>query len=179
MSALIGLAGTKGSGKDTAAAALAGFENVKMAGALKLMLRALLAYQGVDQETIDRMIDGDLKEVPTAFLGGRSPRYAMVTLGTEWGRDLMASDLWIGIAERRIGLFDHVVVSDVRFPNEVAMVKRLGGEVFRVERTGSGAADPHPSESQIATLNVDGVLANIFSSAEAFQDYVRSALLRL
>ena len=68
--AVIGITGHKGSGKDTAAEGLAaqGFTHVKLADALKAMLRKLLACQGADAEMIRRMIDGDLKEVPTPLL---------------------------------------------------------------------------------------------------------------
>lgn len=166
---LIGLVGLKGSGKDTAASALSGYENVKMAGPLKGMLRSLLRYQGVDEIAIDRMIDGDLKEEPSAYLGGRSPRFAMQTLGTEWGRQIMADDLWIRLAEARAALFDRVVITDVRFPNEAAMIKRLGGVLVRVERAGL-TTEAHASEDQVAHLPVDAVLVNDANSAKVFAD---------
>ena len=176
---LVGLTGRKGSGKDTAAEAMFGFENVKMAGALKAMLGALLTYQGALPGTVHRMLEGDLKEKPTSLLGGRSPRHAMQTLGTEWGRNLISTDLWIGVAERRIGLFDQVCVSDVRFPNEANMIRRLGGRTYRIERGADADAvcDPHVSEAGIDDLQVDGVIENDCPSANAFKALMREMFL--
>lgn len=130
---LVGLLGRKGSGKDTAALALLsrGYQNVKFAGALKDMLRCLLAYQGLDPQTVERMVEGDLKEVATSFLGGQEPRFAMQTLGTEWGRNLIASDLWVGTAIRRAGDRE-TVITDVRFPNEMDAVVAAGGVCFGI-----------------------------------------------
>lgn len=130
---LIGLLGRKGSGKDTAALALLsrGYQNVKFAGALKDMIRVLLAYQGVDPYIVERMVEGDLKEEPTAFLGGQAPRFAMQTLGTEWGRTLIADDLWVKTAIRRAGDRE-TVITDVRFPNEMEAVVAAGGVCFGI-----------------------------------------------
>ena len=131
---LIGLLGRKGSGKDTAAETLleGGYRNVKFAGALKDMLRCLLAYQGTDSQTIERMVEGDLKEVPTHLLGGQTPRFAMQTLGTEWGRDLIAHNLWVNTAiERAKGHL--TVITDVRFPNEVEAVYAAGGVCIGIQ----------------------------------------------
>lgn len=174
---LIAFTGLKGSGKDTAALAYRGqgYAHVKMADGLKGMLRAMLSYQGVEPEVITRMLEGDLKEEPTAFLAGRSPRHAMITLGTEWGRDLMSGSLWVDIATARCRLFPAVVISDIRFPNEVDMVHRLGGKVYRIER-GITDVDPHPSESQILTLAVDGVIANDFPTAATFVRHVQGMI---
>jgi hypothetical protein len=47
-----------------------------------------LHAQGVPSDTIERMVDGDLKEVATPHLGGATPRRAMQTLGRGWGRAL-------------------------------------------------------------------------------------------
>lgn len=170
---LIAFTGLKGSGKDTAASVFVdlGYEHVKMAGCLKGMLRAMLAYQLVDEATIDRMIDGDLKEAPSALLGGRSPRHAMQTLGTEWGRDLMTPTLWADLVRSRCAAFAKVVISDVRFPNEVDLVRSMGGKVYRVER-GLAADDLHPSERLVLELDVDGVILNDQASAEDFREYV-------
>lgn len=130
---LIGLLGRKGSGKDTAALALLarGYQNVKFAGALKDMIRVLLTYQGVDPYIVERMVEGDLKEEPTAFLGGQTPRFAMQTLGTEWGRTLIADDLWVNTAIRRSEVYQ-TVITDVRFPNEMEAVVAAGGVCFGI-----------------------------------------------
>jgi hypothetical protein len=64
--------------------------NIKFAEPLKAMLDTYLSYARASMRThIERMIDGDLKEWRPAVFGGRSARYAMQTLGTEWGRQMM------------------------------------------------------------------------------------------
>lgn len=141
---LIGLIGRKGAGKDTAAALLLskGYQNVKFAGALKDMIRTVLAYQGVSAVTIERMIEGDLKEIETGYLAGRTPRHAMQTLGTEWGRELIASDFWVGTAiSKSVG--HPTVITDVRFPNEMEAVVEAGGVCF-----GISADWIHPAEGE-------------------------------
>lgn len=151
---LVGLIGRKGSGKDTAAAALLseGYQNVKFAGALKDMIRCLLAYQGVDSDTIERMVEGDLKEAPTPHLAGRTPRYAMQTLGTEWGRDLIGEDFWTAVTMARVG-DRKTVITDVRFPNEVQSVEAAGGFPFGISADWiKPVAGEHESERLIDDL---------------------------
>jgi hypothetical protein len=168
--ALIGLIGKKGSGKDTAADGLEayGFQNVKFAGALKAMLRTLLAYQGVDEDTIGRMIDGDLKEVPTEYLAGKTPRFAMQTLGTEWGRNLIGPDFWLDTAMKKAATGD-TVITDCRFPNEVEAVKSNGGTVIRIVAEGRTVFDEtavgvdHASETLMDELPEDVVIANVMA----------------
>lgn len=163
---LVGLIGRKGSGKDTAAEALEahGFQNVKFAGALKAMLRTLLAYQGADEDTIRRMIDGDLKEVETSLLGGKTPRFAMQTLGTEWGRDLIDPDFWLNTAMAKAAMGD-TVITDVRFPNEVKAVADAGGSVIRILVKGKtvfdgGVGEGHASETLMDELPADAEVVN-------------------
>ena len=152
---IVGLCGRKGSGKDTAAAVLVsrGYENVKFAGGLKTMLRSLLAYQGYEDAVIDEMIEGDLKETPTDTLGGHDPRYAMQTLGSEWGRQLMGEDFWVRTAVSRMNSFDRVVVTDVRFPNEAEAIQRLGGVIVGVTADWIKPQEgEHESEAKIDAL---------------------------
>jgi len=165
MGRIIGIAGRKFAGKDTAAGFLVklGYENVKMAGALKGMLRFYLDYVGVKPKEVERMIEGDLKEVESEFFGGKTARNAMQTLGTEWGRDLVYTDIWVDSFMRRAAQFDDVVCSDVRFPNEVDIIRNAGGRVYRIERPaveGGNAFSDHPSEKLIDTLDVDDVIKN-------------------
>lgn len=141
---IIAFTGVAGSGKSTAAAHLTrhrGFERVRFAGPLKAMMAAL----GCTAPEID----GDRKETPCELLGGKTPRHAMQTLGTEWGRDLIASDLWIRAwqaALARVPAGVPVVVDDCRFPNEAAAVIAAGGVIVRIERPGAGTASVHASE---------------------------------
>lgn len=176
---LVAFTGGKGSGKDTAAAVFVreGFVHLKMADGLKAMLRALLTLRGVDEETATRMLEGDLKETPTPALNGRSMRHAMQTLGTEWGRKIMDTDFWVSVVEDMCRQHTRVVISDVRFPNEAAMVRRLGGHLCRVTRpaTGDGETDQHASETQILGLRVDSVVSNEAPSAAAFQQQIEQS----
>ena len=160
---LIGIAGRKGAGKDTAAEVLvaAGYENVKFAGALKAMMYAFANYVGIEPETAKRLIDGDLKEQPNEHLGGKSFRWAMQTLGTEWGRELIFDGIWIRSFLSRAAMFDKGVCTDMRFPNEVETVKSQGGTTLRVvDPRFKRPAEEHESESQIDTLAVDYVVCN-------------------
>lgn len=140
---LIAFTGLAGAGKSTAAAHLVkhrGFTRVRFAGPLKAMMAALGCTEAE--------IDGALKETPCELLGGRTPRHAMQTLGTEWGRDLIAPDLWIRAFNAALPATGNVVVDDCRFPNEAAAVTAAGGILVRIERPGAGTTGyQHSSET--------------------------------
>lgn len=154
---IVAFTGLAGSGKSTAAAYLVkrhGYERVRFAGPLKAMMAAL----GCTPE----QIDGSEKELPCDLLGGKSPRHAMQTLGTEWGRDLITPDLWIrawqaAVAKVPAGV--PIVVDDCRFPNEGEAVRAAGGVIVRIERPGAGTSSVHASEQQ--TIEVVETLRNI------------------
>ena len=141
---IIAFTGLAGAGKSTAAFHLVksrGFERVRFAGPLKAMMAALGCTQAE--------IDGDRKELPCDLLGGKTPRHAMQTLGTEWGRDLIQPDLWIRAWRHAVDALPAgvpVVVDDCRFPNEADAIKAAGGLLVRIERPGAGTASAHESE---------------------------------
>lgn len=171
---IFGLTGRKRSGKDTAGEVFEamGFTRLSFAAPIKIMIGALLTYQGVDDETVYEMLEGSLKETPTEYLGGRSPRHAMQTLGTEWGRNMITDTLWIDALLNAAQQHELVVVTDVRFPNEVEVCD----QVWRISRPGNTAVDAHPSEAQIDDLDVEADLVNDAPSAEVFQDRVATML---
>lgn len=143
---VVALAGAAGSGKSTAAQYLVdnhGFARVRFAGPLKEMCRAI----GLQ----DEHIEGDRKEEPIAMLCGRTPRQFMQFLGTEFGRDLIGGDFWVGLwrmeAEHILDAGGRVVVDDCRFPNEAAAVRRMAGDIYRLQGRG-GIAGGHESERQ-------------------------------
>lgn len=162
---IIGLTGRAGSGKSTVAAHLAdrGYKRIRFADPLKDMMRAL----GLDE----RHIEGDLKEVPCPLLAGKTPRHAMQTIGTEWGRGLIHPDLWVNAWAARAANDNLVVAEDVRFPNEEATIRRAGGWVIGIERPGTAAAAGHPSEGQPVSPDLwvrnDGDAAALLSQIDA------------
>lgn len=134
---VVAFAGLAGSGKSTAARYLIdrhGFERGKFATGLKEMTRAYLRVRQVDEATIERMIEGDLKEHQHPVMEGKSPRYFMQRLGTEFGRDLIAKDVWVNTEMDRIAGFPLVVFDDARFPNEFDAIKKAGGSIVEIRR---------------------------------------------
>jgi hypothetical protein len=179
MTIVYAFAGRKGSGKSTASQALLdlGFNDLKFADPLKNMLRAFYQTCGLESAEIERRIEGDLKEEPCEWLQGKTPRYAMQTLGTEW-REMIATNLWSDIFVKRVrsGKFgDRIVCSDFRFPgHEEAALAELGAYTYRIERPGQEHSDgsDHPSETLIDKLQVRGTFLNS-GTIESLQDFIR------
>jgi hypothetical protein len=153
MTRVVGLCGAAGSGKSVAAEELErmGFKRVRFSAALKDMLRAFYRACGVAETDIERRIEGDLKEVPDPLLGGKTPRYAMQTLGKEWGRDMIWNELWSRAwrtrAEKELSDGHRIVAEDVRFETEDAEVHRLGGKIVEiVGRRKAEVTSTHASE---------------------------------
>jgi hypothetical protein len=154
---IIGLTGLKGSGKTTVADMLHnqyGFIRRSFASPIKEMLETM----GIPQKYI---YDVDYKETPVPGYG-KSARHMMQTLGTEWGRELVSQNIWVKAMESRINgcmRGDDVVIDDVRFPNECAMVHALKGKVILVHRPGL-APDAHASEAGVSGSDIDDEIRN-------------------
>lgn len=159
---LIGLAGAARSGKTTAAqhlAVLFGFIHYALAQPLKQMLA-----QGFNLS--DAHLEGSLKEQPLPWLG-KSPRELLQLLGTEWGRGMVHSDLWLLLAEQNLASLANcypggrgIVISDLRFENEAAFVRQRGGAVVHILRPDAQAVHAHSSEAGIAIRDNDLVIHN-------------------
>ena len=171
---LIGLAGRAGAGKDTVAgiireeAALAG-QRTAVASFADPLYRAISAITGIP---VAMLRDRTFKEDTIDWLG-KSPRQLLQTLGTEWGRNMMGENFWVEIFRNAAEQYDTVVVSDVRFPNEVDVITEdMGGVVYRVVKANSGSNDQHLSEAGIDNLQVTGEVLNTALSAGDFQDEI-------
>lgn len=182
------------SGKDTFAKPLlidngGKFELVKFADPLKNMLRAMLKAGGCNPAEIERMIEGSDKETPHPVLLGHTPRHAMQTLGTEW-RNMLGENLWLNMAEQRLrsiaaGGAHGVVITDMRFAHECALMHKLGATTVRVSggRSVINAASDHPSETAIDTLPVHmevinlGTIADLHSTAATVVSKVNKSAL--
>jgi hypothetical protein len=181
---IIAIKGKKGSGKDSLTNTLLveGFEQQRFADPLKAMLSTMLAMAGVPTLTIARMIDGDLKEVPTPFLAGKTPRHAMQTLGTEW-RDTLSKDLWLDhLNERLKGRSGNYIVSDCRFKHEATWVRERGGVVVEVVRSTQGRTEEgaqHISEIEMEQIVPDIEVFNYggLDDLKAISPYVKMAII--
>lgn len=170
---LIGVAGRARSGKDTVAnfivAAIGGYRY-----SFADPIRAMLVPLGVDMS--DPYWQAR-KEEPIPALGV-SPRRMMQTLGTEWGRQLISPDLWHILAHQRLlQNGPGMVISDVRFDNEAAWIRKHGGRIIHVIRPDAKAVEAHASEDGIEMQDTDARLLNS-GTLEELQLSVR-ALLRV
>ena len=159
MTYVIAFTGAAGCGKSTASKVLyqKGYNLVKFAGALKGMLASI----GLTKDHLE----GHLKNQPCSLLGGQTPRFAMQTLGTEWGRNIMADDFWINLWKMQAMRLPFVVVDDLRFPNEADAVRDLGGTIVRITRPLSlqNTDYAHASETDMASIIPDVTIENIGS----------------
>lgn len=153
---LIGIAGRARSGKDTVAnfiiAAIGGYRY-----SFADPIRAMLAPLGVDMN--DPYWQARKEDVIPAL--GVSPRRMMQTLGTEWGRNLINPDLWLVMAHQRLlRNGPGMVISDVRFENEAAWIRKHGGRIIHMIRPEAKAVEAHASEDGIEMLDTDAQLFN-------------------
>lgn len=157
---IIGLAGRKGCGKSSVAEILHekyGYRKMSFASPLKEMLLAM----GL---TEDEVYNIDLKEKKIERYG-KSPRELMQICGTEFARNMVCEDVWVKALEAKIEpeFDDMIVIDDVRFPNEAEMIRKKGGRIIRVTRTGQelGMVDTHTSEAGIPLELIDHEIKNV------------------
>lgn len=156
---VIGFQGLAGSGKSTAALMLArefGFARKPFAYPIKAMLAAL----GVPKENLEGSRED--KEQRLDVLNGYTARYAMQTLGTEWARGHLGEDFWINWWKRGADeIPGDIVADDVRFPNEVDLIRSMGGTVVRLRREGAGdRINPIHASEQLYQLPYDKMILN-------------------
>lgn len=167
---LIGITGIKGSGKDTIADHLVrkyGFYKRSLAAPLKNACKCLFGFT-------DDQLNGSSKEIPDYRWFGITPRETMQFVGTDLFRKQMCKlnrnfddenfflhifKLWY---EDDANTKSLVVISDVRFQNEVDYIRSQNGVVIKILYNATddevslfekiknflGLSDDHESEAQ-------------------------------
>jgi len=178
---IIGFCGLIGSGKGTVADILVqdhNYEKISFADKLKDGVATVFGW--------DRhLLEGDTEQsrawrekVDDYWTNetGReiTPRLVLQEFGTDCMRNGFFDGIWVSLVKQHLLTYPqkNFVIPDVRFQNEIEMVKSLGGHIWRVRRgpdpvwfrmytdIGVEPVDIHRSEWDWATVNFDRVLDN-------------------
>lgn len=199
---LIGLIGKAGAGKSTAAAHLVesfGFVELTMAGPLKDLCAKFFGWER------DRLNELTYKEEQDPKLpDGWTRRRVLQHVGTECFREI-DPDVWVKQVLRRMdavaieghtfdgsatdegmaedvagvdpGTETSIVISDIRFPNEVKLIQANQGVVVRVERIDPNFTSGTPTHASEDAL--DGFTADYVLRAKFGVDRVQEATDRM
>lgn len=171
---IIGLCGPKHGGKDTAAKFImemdVAFRRVAFADVMKQMALAIDPLVDTDvtsyeKETIIRLSVAveragweEAKKLPDV-------RRFLQRLGTEGGRECLYQNVWVDntwskdvVPLRGRGF--KVVITDVRFANEIKQLRAKGGDLWRIDRPEVEDGDNHPSEREWRQAAPDLVIKN-------------------
>lgn len=168
---IIGVTGRKRSGKDTIGSYLVekyGFVRVAYADALKEACKNIFGFSD------EQLYGDDLKEVVDEYWG-HTPREILQKVGTELFRERLpqlctyiSNDIWIRSVERKIQNLakqgvSKIVITDIRFPNEIEFITRSGGVTWKVVRPGlftDSSSPVHTSETLTDTFVCDHEFVN-------------------
>jgi hypothetical protein len=140
---IIGFVGFIGSGKDTAADYLVNYHGFRRESFANTLKDAVAHVFGWDRT----MLEGRTKQArewreqvdpwwaERLNMPKLTPRWILQYWGTEVCRKAFHDDIWIASLENKLrNSKDDVVISDVRFPNEIKAIHNLNGKVIRIKR---------------------------------------------
>jgi hypothetical protein len=140
---IIGFVGFIGSGKDTAADYLVNYHEFRRDSFASTLKDAVAAVFGWDRI----LLEGRTKEArewrervdpwwsERLNMPNLTPRLMLQLWGTEVCRNGFHDDIWIASLENKMRkTADNIVISDVRFPNEIKAIHNAGGIVVRIKR---------------------------------------------
>lgn len=140
---IIGFVGFIGSGKDTAADYLVnshGFRRDSFANTLKDAVSAIFGWdrtliEGRTKEAREWREQVDTWWAERLGMPQLTPRWILQQWGTNVLRECFHDDIWIASLENKLRQTkDDIVISDVRFPNEITAIHNAGGLVIRIKR---------------------------------------------
>jgi len=142
MAKVVGFCGFISAGKDTAADYLCNYHEFRRDSFANSLKDAVACVFGWDRI----LLEGRTKEARewreqvdpwwSNRLGKSiTPRWVLQFWGTEVCRQGFHDDIWIASLENKMRkTTDNIVISDVRFPNEIAAIHNVGGIVVRIKR---------------------------------------------
>lgn len=158
MTKIIGISGFIGSGKDTVADYLVnyhGFRRESFANTLKDAVANIFGWDRIMLEGRTTVSRAWREQVDTWWaerlkIPHLTPRWVLQHWGTNLCRRNFHDDIWVASLENKLlRSQDNIVISDVRFPNEVAAIRRAKGSLVCIER------GPKPEWYECARLTVN------------------------
>jgi len=139
---IVGILGFIGSGKNTVGNHLVnshGFQSASFAESLKDAISAIFGWPRdmIEGSTSQSRIWREEPDIYWSKKMGRTvtPRWVLQHLGTNVLRDRFFDDIWIASLEHKIKQTSrNVVITDVRFPNEIKMIRENNGMLIWVKR---------------------------------------------
>ncbi len=139
---IIAICGLQGSGKDTIGSYLInkyGFKKLSFAGVLKDIVGILFGWdremlEGATKESREWREQVDPWWSQKLGMENLTPRYVLQYFGTDLFRTHFHSDIWVIAVERQLSKYTNCVITDCRFPNEIAMLRTAGATVIKVTR---------------------------------------------
>ena len=167
---IIGFCGLIGSGKDTAADYLVNFHGFKRESFANTLKDAVASVFSWDRELLEGRTKAarEWREQIDPWWSQRlnmpdlTPRLVLQLWGTEVCRKSFHDDIWIASVENKLRQTkDNIVITDCRFPNEIASIRNAGGRVVRIAR----GTDPEWFQlARIAPLEMKKMYPNIHAS---------------
>lgn len=142
MSSIIAICGFIGAGKDTVADYLVNFHGYRRESFANSLKDAVGVVFGWDREMLEGRTKAsrEWRETRDEWWSARlkqdiTPRWVLQYWGTEVVRKGFHDDMWVASLEHRLlSSKDDIVITDCRFPNEIAALKNIGATVLRVKR---------------------------------------------
>lgn len=157
---IIGLSGYAQSGKDTVAELLClnyGYERRSFAEPMRNAIYKLNPIVFNLNNRVADLVDEHGWDVAKA---NPEVRRLLQVFGTEVGRGMFGDSFWVNQALTGILPEEKIVFSDVRFPNEAHAIKRLNGNLWRINRHNHSAVNGHPSEHAMDNFMFNHVVYN-------------------
>lgn len=157
---IIGLSGYARSGKDTVAGMLIGihgYHNIAFADPIRKFLYDVNPSIKDGGYRLRSLVDAyGWETVKTEYPEARE----LLQRAGVAARTHIDEAVWVTAAFNKVKDKPKVVVTDVRFKNEAAKIKEMGGQIWRVTRIGTNPANDHISEIDMDDWDFDAVITN-------------------
>lgn len=174
---IVGFGGYAGSGKNTAAEVLIADGWVQMAfadpirEAMYVLNPLVTSTERLADVVNDKGWDGAKNTVPEI-------RRLLQIMGTEVARNMWSDSFWVDLLFRKAeeSGVSRLVITDVRFANEMAAIRDKAGTAVWVQRDGSKPVNDHLSDNLLSRQYFDNFVNNNSTKLDLWDAVVATCL---